>query len=738
MRISTYLSVLALVAVPVAASAQTQTPAQPEIANRGAIDFGVRGTRATGDPARYERYRDLGDGLFVQRLQAVRETDGGWILRFTGDNVGRRDQRFVGDFVKSGKFKGWAMWDQIPMLFSRTTRTLFAEDFDDDSPSVVTIDDALQSQVQAAPTSILDVFNRNAREFELRSRRHSAVGGFEYLPTQSFTVRSQVQFTDRDGGIPFGGSFGHSSLVEFPLPVNHTLTDVTGNAEYSRDTVLLRAGYTGSFFSNEATSAVFDNPFRLTDIAGTPSRGALSVAPSNSFVSVNGMGSLRLPHRTRATAYVSLGSLKDAGDPLMAQTVNTANLTAPLERGFVEGEARTMAVNLSFVSRPTRYLDFNVQFRSYDFDNQTPIFNLTQRVAYDGTPSAIAGGVHTEPFGVVRRNFDADFKVTPVRGATAGVGFGRIDEERSHRIFESTTENVLRATFDAIGTGLFSVRTKYEHSQRRGEGIEHGEAELASIGEQPGMRHFDVAPRDRDRVTLVATITPASTWSINGSVAAGRDDYRLELPRTDTPLESLFGLRDNSHRVYSVGMDAIPAERVTLGGSYSFERYNALNRSRQASPGAEFTDPRRNWSAEGTDRVHSFIVSAGVTEIDDKLDLQFSYDYNRSRATYEYFAGTVPNRTLPEETLPDPTLPTPTSLPTVRGDLGRGSVDAIYSLTERIGVGLSYWYENYSVSDFTLDIEANPVLARGQAVLMGYIYRPYTANTFWGRLIVRW
>ena len=29
--------------------------------------------------------------------------------------------------------------------------------------------------------------------------------------------------------------------------------------------------------------------------------------------------------------------------------------------------------------------------------------------------------------------------------------------------------------------------------QRRGVGIEEGELELAAIGEQPGMRHFDIA-----------------------------------------------------------------------------------------------------------------------------------------------------------------------------------------------------------------------------------------------------
>ena len=44
---------------------------------------------------------------------------------------------------------------------------------------------------------------------------------------------------------------------------------------------------------------------------------------------------------------------------------------------------------------------------------------------------------------------------------------------------------------------------------------------------------------------------------------------------------------------------------------------------------------------------------------------------------------------------------------------------------------MSYWYDQYRVRDFTLDIDANPELARGQALLMGYLYRPYTANTGW-------
>lgn len=734
-RKAAILSVVALAVFPMSADAQEQPQPVPRHAF-GVIDFGVRGTTVDGDPARYERYRDLGDGAFLQRLRVNRETTR-WVLDFTGDNLGRRDQRFVGGVIRPGKFKGWARWDQIPMLLSRTTRTLFVEDLDS-APGVLTIPDTIQAQGQASPGSMVNLFDASSRVFDTETHRHTGTGGFEYLPTEALTIRSTVQFTDRQGTLPYGGSFGHSSLVEIPAPIRHTTTDLIGDAEFSRDPVLLRVGYSASFFHNDATTVTFDNPFRLADIASTPSRGRSSLAPSSTSISVNAMGSLKFPGRSRATAYVSLGSLEDAGDPLMPQTVNTVLAVAPLERSRVEGQARTTAVTLRFVSRPTRYTDFNVQFRSYDFDNRTPVFSLHQRVSYDNTPSDLGSPVHTETFDVVRRSFDAEFKLTPASWAVAGIGFARIGEDRTHRIFESTADNVFRVTFDAVGTGLFSIRSKYERGERRGEGIERGEIELAAIGEQPGMRHFDIAPRDRDRVTIVAAVTPSATLSVTGSLGAGRDDYRLELPGTNTPLESLFGLRDNTHRVYSAGIDLLPRDAVVLSGSYSFERYNALSRSRQANPGEQFVDPRRNWSAEGTDLVHSLIVTAGFTDIADNVDLQLSWDYNRARATYEYVAGAVPDRTLPEETIVETALPTPTSLPIVRSDLGRATADVIYSLTGRVGIGVSYWYEQYRVTDFTLDAEANPVLARGQALLMGYLYRPYTANTLWGRLIYRW
>ena len=120
MRKINTLVILAATLIPVTANAQT-TSTSEVVPSRGWVDFGVRGTSITGDSARYERYRDLGDGLFLEGFRWRAEKKG-WFMDFDASHVARRDQRYIARFVRPGQFKG-ALWDQIPMLLSETTRT---------------------------------------------------------------------------------------------------------------------------------------------------------------------------------------------------------------------------------------------------------------------------------------------------------------------------------------------------------------------------------------------------------------------------------------------------------------------------------------------------------------------------------------------------------------------------------------------------------------------------------------
>jgi len=456
----------------------------------------------------------------------------------------------------------------------------------------------------------------------------------------------------------------------------------------------------------------------------------MSLAPSSSYVSVNGLVSYKLPYRSRINVYGSLGNLRDSGDPLLPFTINSAVTSPALDRNTTEGHARTSSVNVNFTSRPLRTVDVDVRFRTYDYDNRTPEFLTTERVAYDNAVSAVTNTAlqHSEPFGVRRASLDADVRVTPIRALSGGVGFSRLSEERTHRIFESIADNILRLSLDSVGNRWFTLRSKYEHGERRGEGDAAAiGAALLAIGEQPGMRHFDIASRDRDRVTITAATVPLDMMSVSASFAAGKDDY----------IESLFGLRDNRHQVYSAGVDVSPSDYLGAGLSYSFERYSSLSRSRQANPGVQFTDPSRDWATDATDRSHSVIAHGEMLDIARRFDVSVFADYNRSRGLYQYLTGAVPDRTLPEEAIVPTTLPPPTQLPPVRSELARANVDVIYKLSERWGLGLSIWYEHYRVSDFSLDAEALSRLDPAGALLLGYQYLPYTATTLWGRAVYR-
>lgn len=64
------------------------------------------------------------------------------------------------------------MWDEIPMLLSTSTHTLFTGI----GTGVLSIDDALQLQVQAQPPAIAAVFGQAAATFDTRTKRNIGDG----------------------------------------------------------------------------------------------------------------------------------------------------------------------------------------------------------------------------------------------------------------------------------------------------------------------------------------------------------------------------------------------------------------------------------------------------------------------------------------------------------------------------------------------------------------------------------
>ena len=73
--------------------------------------------------------------------------------------------------------------------------------------------------------------------------------------------------------------------------------------------------------------------------------------------------------------------------------------------------------------------------------------------------------------------------------------------------------------------------------------------------------------------------------------------------------------------------------------------------------------------------------------------------------------------------------------------LQRGTIDGRYFVSRRVAVGLVYWFDKYRVDDFALSPVASlaqPATATPTLMMLGYFYRPYTANSLMVRLTYLW
>jgi MtrB/PioB family decaheme-associated outer membrane protein len=679
----------------------------------GTVDFGARATSVEGDEARFQRFRDLRSGIYGTSMVAGRRT-ADWTLEAQAWNVGYRDQRYQLDLQRVGRLTASFLWDQIPMFISRDTRTLYTET----APGVFRIEDLMQQEIQAGAKTLRN-FEDQAVQFDLRTLRKIGQADIVFNATRNSDLAIVVRNTNREGAIPFGGTFGFSNAVELPVPVKTNTTDMRALYEWGNNRGLLRFGWDGSTFHNDVNTVIWDNPIRYgPDISGGPSQGRMSLWPSNSLMYLHGTGSLTLPARSRLTAYVSIGEGRSNED-LLPFTINTALPQPALSRTSAEAESRMTIAQFTFASRPVARTSFNARYRYADVDVQTPIFERPGgSVAYDSSYSAAAGP--SEYHSVKRNTFDADagFDVAPA--TLLKVGYSHLGADYQHRLWEKTGEEVFRVSLDTTRNDLFNFRALYENRSRTGETFQP-EA-LIEVGELIGMRHFDIADRDRQRFTLIANATPGGKFGVNASIGIGRDEYT----------DSAHGLQFYDSNQYSVGFSVAPADRYNLWASYGWENYDSQQRSRTASSAAEQLNPLRDWTTDYTGEVNFLEAGLDITAIERTL-IRITGDWNRSNDTYLYGLVTGSPLAAPEQ------------LPPVKNQMTRAEIDVTYSLTSNLKLGVAYWFDDYNVDDFalgptTLSGIALPPVQEGQpptatnALLLGYLYRPYTAHVGWVRL----
>jgi MtrB/PioB family decaheme-associated outer membrane protein len=767
------------------ATAPAVTEATPSL---GTIDFGFRATSTTGDEARYERYRDLRTGANINF--DINKSGASSILSLSGSNVGYHDQRYLADFQNS-KLKFSFIFDQIPTNYGLggVTKTPWTES----STGVWTLDAAARKAVEAkaavgvlcapglpavgtcngltAPTVLTypSIYRGLATDFDIVSRRDTLGFGLTYAVAKDVDVDVTFSSAKKSGNQPYGMSFAFNNANELPMSLDNRTNDFGVGLSWGNKDAMLRVAYERSMFNQKIESVTWDNPIRYTDwndgqpidMTGNgpwdpsaysngngPARGRIAMAPSNTFDVYSATGVAKMPAHTTLNGYVAFSTAKQNA-ALIPWTINPVIATAAtypyypglaaLPRSTAEGQVDGLAATFNLTTRPAPWVTFAARYRYSDRKDRTPEFSSDSTVRFDGVPE---GGIvlpapyAREPWNLTRTTMTADATFTPIPFTALKLGVGKDKLEHSTRAFEALEDTTVKASLDTMGNQYVQVRLMLERTRRLGTGFD--EAAITDGGGQAQSRWFDDADRTRDRQTLLVTLSPASMLDITASYTKGKDVY--------DETEQVFGLLDNSNTSTNVGVTVTPSAKVAFGANYGQDKFDAFQASRTANPysgvpGAyeSWTDENRDWSLDNSEKVNNFDLFLDLIKALPGTDIKFGYTMSDSDNSFVHGGPRIVALQNNAILTPGDTKPCAAgltscfeALPNVTNTWRRLTADARFDLSKRIGIGVTYWYEKFDVSDFAavnLPGTETPRIDYLGGLTTGYGNRPYKGST---------
>jgi len=696
------------------------------------------------DSGKFEEYRDIPETAFLRDLRLRLESeDESYFLELKAREAGEDDQSFLLRSSKIGRYEFEFEWDQIPHVFSRTGRSPYSET----SRGVFELPDAIQTTLQGAaaaarPGILQNFLATEARDIDLETRWDTARFLLKYTPTPDWDLRAEYTRTQKEGERPIGTTFVFTNQVELPEPIDQTTHDMRVTAELAREQWQLQFSYNLSLFENDVDVLVWDNPLRVTDAVGGPSRGRFDLAPNNIAHTVGLTGALNLPMRSRLTGTFSYG-LRFQDDNFIPHTINSAivagcgpmNSPACLPAESLDGEVHTRLLNLQFTSRPLQDISVGVRYRLYDFDDQTRNITFPFVVRTDSTLVTDAAGNAesrtSSRFSYTKHNAGADVGwrlLTPLF-LKVGYEWERWDRDERHREAPLTDEHTPKVSLDYTPFDWLLLRASYAHSWRRISDynpfahLEHTVTPEEFVADVPQaqstlLRKYDEADRDRDRVDFLAQLTLLDTLTVTPSVSFRDDDYK----------NSVLGLQDNESWAAGLDVSWSPMEGLTLFASYMREELFARQRSRYREPPGQLENLTYDWVAKNEDVIDTFGVGLDAALIPKKLDLRLAWTYSRATGTMEAFNPLTPSG----GTAAQNRSATAVDFPDIEDSLHQLEASLRYHITPAWFVRIGYIFEMFDITDFRTD-DIQPFMgsvdpASGTSIFLGAQVRDYTAH----------
>jgi MtrB/PioB family decaheme-associated outer membrane protein len=511
--------------------------------------------------------------------------------------------------------------------------------------------------VPGASTGTMSALNASLAPVDIGSDRRTVALLARYFATPSWTLFGEFRHQEHDGTSLTGASF-LTQASQLPQPFDYVTDSFEGGVTWAGPKASLRLSYLGSWFTDNNDFTTFQNPY-LPIVPGS-TQGQIGTPPSNDLQQLTATGNVQLPWHSTLTFAASLGTLKQNSAFLPDSTLPGAVAPVP---GSLDGDVHLSHYALGLGSRPLPKLSLRGNAAYDGRDDKTSALNVPYVITdtFPGTETV------TPRYSEDKVHLDGGADYGLAHWMKIGVG-GKFDN------IHYGPGQVVTWTQDAQSWGVatftpiqaLSFTLKGGNALRK---VSSFDAAALPPGENPLIRMYNYAPRDRVFYSLTGAwnATDKLTWSLEGTV--DKDDYR------NSPL----GLQAVHEQRGSTALTWTPTETLSAFIDGGYQRLSALQ---SGSTGSTLLPP---WLAQDNQRYWNLGLGARWVPQERwtlSLDYLLAPSYDNTETTAVGSAQAFPENWT---------------------KLNIARLDAAYRWTSALQVHFRYTYETYNSSDWWLN-----------------------------------
>jgi MtrB/PioB family decaheme-associated outer membrane protein len=683
--------------------------------------FGSQWWTQSANDAKYQEFRDVRRGGFLESF-VVRNWSGRNLLNIQGVNALAKDQSTRLTYANGVRFRLDLGYQEIPHTFSNSARWGWLQA----SPGVFILPDSLQARNQLIPGTytqrMLD-YLKSAPGINLGFSTQISNARARFRPAKGWQLEARGSVRQRDGLKPYATSFGFSTALENPEPLDQTMLDVDVIADYRRAAFTMQASGGVSSFRNDISVLRVDNPKRITPVDGGDGtvQSALDLYPDNKVLRGNVAMSYELPRRSTLTGTLALasGSQDDAFLPFTTNTVLPQSNPDSLPARSLDAKTTQITGDVRLRMQPADKLDGTLRFHYNDYKTDAKELNFIGQAPYEASwQRFIEHPNHLFDATQWQAGVDLDYDLTS-RASVGGIAEYRI-RERSHREVEKDAETVLGGRLKVSAPHDILLNAAYTRGDRKmdeflGEeyiglkqGATSGLYDTPGLLEQPGLRRFDVADRVQDLATAGLMMPLGDRFDVAVNYAFTRNDFK-----SDTGTDTTLGLDLEELQNVAASATLHVNEELDLLGSFGFGRTRSEQRSRASGAALSYL-PDSSWTAKLEDK--ETFVNTGFEWAPPKKKLSLSGEYEISRTMSSFDLGNGLNNAA--------------DLPNTFYRRQDAQVEAAWRWLAGTSIVGRYQWEQFDMIDWAVNNVPLifPVTGTSNAIFLGDSSRSYTAH----------